>query len=771
MRRRQFLQPGSVAAIEAWEETRPPGQELQAQYPTLETELIPEFSSAAYVAPDWLRTARGVYFDGYSPPIYPHLKNFDAQRLVETVLELGGDSLRFQPTGYFASYPTEAFPVHEELNGRDLIDEVTRECRRAGVHVYCYLPYGAPGMLRSDYLKAHPKYTDWVLRDPEGRQYGTYENIGWGSLQRYCTTGTVYRDALRQIVREYCAHDIEGIYFDAPSAFGYSGICFCQSCRGEFQRFSGISMDRLASLAKLNGLPFDWNGSFPASVAVDMEALTAWYSWANQLTREDLLDFRKIIHGGDKFMLCHNAQSWIGTSLPMQYRIPDGFMMESSREIYDRLATGMMGSSMARPYKKVAQMYLGSYAVSWFHEPPHVHPWETHNTSEEDSDEIRLEGFADLACGNAPLYATANRIYFKVGSGSEAPAREVFDLMKRAEPIFRDSVPASNIAILTTWESQQRWRQRSKSWNWLTMSGAMGLVLLDQRISFDINPSTEMSDAWLARQKVIALCGASGISDETGNRLAAWVAQGGGLLATYDSGLYDSMGQQRQDGGALREVLGVRMKAPPLESEPECYYRIREDHASLGAYKPEAIIEGDGTLVPVETTGEARVIAECWNLGTDEVRGPAIVANRYGRGRAIYIAGSLEANYLYDRTKSSRELLGGIVEYLGDGAPQPYKLNAPRGVYGVLRRTACGDLTLWLLANVGFKDASSGRMRQEYVTVSDIQVSILLPEGRRAKHMQLLRSGRPISYKIEGEYAVAKISLHIAEVVYLELQQ
>jgi len=117
-------------------------------------------------------------------------------------------------------------------------------------------------------------------------------------------------------------------------------------------------------------------------------------------------------------MLCHNGQAWTGTSLARQYRIPDGFMMESSREVYDRLVTGMMGGAMARPYKKTAQMYLGSYAVTWFREPPNENPWVAHNTNLEDSDEIRMEGFADLACGNFPLYATANRLYFKVGRRS-----------------------------------------------------------------------------------------------------------------------------------------------------------------------------------------------------------------------------------------------------------------------------------------------------------------------------------------------------------------
>jgi Hypothetical glycosyl hydrolase 6/Beta-galactosidase trimerisation domain len=719
-----------------------------------------------YKMPDWLHYARPVYFDGYSPPVYPHLKDFDAARLLDTVAQVGGNFLRFQPIGYWAYYPSKAFRVHPQLGSRDLIDEVGRECRRRGVHFYCYTGYGHPHM-EIGWVDQHPEYANWILRNPEGKPYGVYPHYGWANRQRLCTTGDAYRAGIRQIVRELCEHDTDGVYFDAPSAFGYTGVCFCESCRGNFRKFSGMDLDRLAGLAKLNGLPFDW-AQFPADV--DMEALIAWYAWADVIVREDLMHFRKIIHGSGKFMLCHNAQGWTGTSLPMQYRVPEGFMVEASREVYERLMTGMMGASMARPYQKVAQMYLGSYGVSWFGEPPHEKLWVVHNTNLEDQDEIRMEGFTNLACGNTPLYATANRLYFNVGTGSTKPAREVFDLMRRVEAIHRGSVPVPYVSVVPTWESQQLWRTQRKSWNWPVMSGGMGLLLLDERISFDVNPSTEMSLEWLHQQKVIALCGASGISQQDAEKLARWVEVGGGLLATYDTGLYDERGELRKDGGALKQLLGVEIKGEPLDSQPECYYRVKQSHAGLGEYKPGSIVEGDGRLVPVEAVGGARILAECWNLGTQQVRGPAIITNSHGRGRTIYISGSLEANYLYDRVPSTARLFRSIIEYLGGALPQPYRLRAPRGVYGILRQAMNGDLALWVLANVGFKDADKGRMRQEYLPVTEVEVAIRIPEGRQAKEMRLIRADRTVPFKEEEGYAVGIIpSLHIAEVVHLEL--
>jgi hypothetical protein len=81
-----------------------------------------------------------------------------------------------------------------------------------------------------------------------------------------------------------------------------------------------------------------------------------------------------------------------------------------------------------------------------------------------------------------------------------------------------------------------------------------------------------------------------------------------------------------------------------------------------------------------------------------------------------------------------------------------------------------GELVLWVLGNVGFKDAAVGRMRQEYEPAKEVEVAIRIPEGRQAKSMRLIRAGREISMREKDGYAVGIIpTLHIAEVVHLNL--
>ena len=517
-----------------------------------------------YEPPSWLRYARAIYFDGYTPPIYPHLDEFDAERLVKVVQDLGGDTLRFQPIGFWASFPTKSkYPLHPELGNRDLLAETSRACRKAGLHIYCYTKYNNPFM-EPHWVDEHPEYLDWVLRGPDGKPSITFDNLGYKMSPLVDATGDAYRAAIHQVIREYATYDIDGAYFDAPSGFGYTGICYCSTCRRKFKEYCDMDIDRLQNPG-------------------DMKALIAWYQWFNDMELTDLFEFRKILHGSGKFMLCHNGATWRPQALREQYRIPDGFMNgEGQVQVYNRVMVAMMGASMARPTQKLSQMYMGTYSLSAPRTPPHSHPWVLENTSEEDGDDVLMDGFGTLAGGSAPMYATLNRLYFGLGGGSARPAQEVYEVMRRVEPVLKDSVAVPYVTLVPSWEALQLWRTKRQGWN-EEMGEGFTLAMLDAHLNLDVCPSLELTESWIEGQRVIALCGASALTTETAKLLTDWVERGGGLLATYDTGLYDQNGQVRQ-GGALREVLGVNIKGEALDSQPECYYRIKETHPALGEY-------------------------------------------------------------------------------------------------------------------------------------------------------------------------------------------
>ena len=122
-------------------------------------------------------------------------------------------------------------------------------------------------------------------------------------------------------------------------------------------------------------------------------------------------------------------------------------------------------------------------------------------------------------------------------------------------------------------------------------------------------------------------------------------------------------------------------------------------------------------------------------------------------GRAIYVAGSLEAQYIASRVISLQKMLVSMIRWLRVDAPMPFRLAAPRGVYGILRRATSGDLVLCICANVGYKDDTVGRMRQDFLPVSSIVARVLIPEGRKLKSVELLRAKQTVPFSMEGGYA------------------
>jgi hypothetical protein len=679
-----------------------------------------------------MRSSRTVYFDGYSPPVYPHIKDFDARRLVERVVAMGADTLWMSSIGYYAYYPSNAYPRHPELGNRDLLNEISGECRRAGLHLYDYTGWGHPFMELS-YLDKHPQYAEWVRRDWDGKPWESITHIGWAHRFIICSLCDSYRAAIRQVVKELSEHEISGIFVDGP----WLHICFCDWCRRNYPKATGFDISRLRS-------------------EDDIEARMAWRNWAERLAKEDFRDFRKILHGSGKFVLGGEECG-------------EGSLYEAFPQTHITLLKGMYGASLAHATGRTHQMWMGYYNVSDWGTPVHMNGFRVQDTNLEDGDEVLMEGLANLAAGSLPVYCDANRLYFGIGEGSIKPGQAVFDLMRKHELLIKDSVPVPYVTALAQWDWLPAERKGPPTFS-SGMAQGFVLAMLDSRISVDLCQLEVMTEDWLRGQRVLALCGTSGISDEQAARLANWVRQGGALLATYDTGLYDESGNIRKNGGALRNVLGVELNGEPLSGLPENYYRVTRNHPALGQYGEGAVVMGDNRLVPAAIRGEGMILAECWNLGRDEVRGPAIVANQYGNGKTLYVGGSLEANYVSSRVISLRRMLVSMIRYLGGEAAAPFDISAPLGVYATLRRAANGDLLLWVLAPVGFKDASIGRMRQEYVPIANVTVRILVPPEKKPKAMRLLRAGASLDFTLSDGYAVATIpNLHIGEVVHLEL--
>ena len=62
-------------------------------------------------------------------------------------------------------------------------------------------------------------------------------------------------------------------------------------------------------------------------------------------------------------------------------------------------------------------------------------------------------------------------------------------------------------------------------------------------------------------------------------------------------------------------------------------------------------------------------------------------------------------------------------------------------------------------------------MRQNFVPLTNIEVHVLLPQGRRLKAVRLARASRTAPHVVKDGYAVVSLpSLHIAELLHFEME-
>ena len=78
--------------------------------------------------------------------------DFDAKVAIARASEMNADTIRFGTVGKYALIQNEQIPLHSGLNGRDLLEEVIPEAKKAGIKVIAYVPvsHGLPESLISD---------------------------------------------------------------------------------------------------------------------------------------------------------------------------------------------------------------------------------------------------------------------------------------------------------------------------------------------------------------------------------------------------------------------------------------------------------------------------------------------------------------------------------------------------------------------------------------------------------------------------------------------
>jgi len=225
----------------------------------------------------------------------------------------------------------------------------------------------------------------------------------------------------------------------------------------------------------------------------------------------------------------------------------------------------------------------------------------------------------------------------------------------------------------------------------------------------------------LSRYQLLFAPTAACLDAVTAQKLRDYVADGGNLLATFDTSAFDENGRPL---GALRlgDVFGVETAFDFAEMGRSSYLTLTAPEHPLFDGITQDILPAPGVALKVTPAG-AQTLAVFREPMPSQYRpltppmSPAILAHRYGKGTVLYLPGDFFARYYEDRIPDYRRLVENAVRRLA--APPVVFDNLPPCVEVVLRRQ--GNRRLLHLINLG---GDGNRPREWVAPLRDLRFTI-----------------------------------------------
>ena len=662
--------------------------------------------------------------------------------------------------GIVAFYPTHV-PLQRRaqfLSDRDLFGDLVKAAHEDGIAVFARMDSNGAG---DAVVQARP---DWFTRNAAGQPYRDR------GLNVPCINGPYYRQHIPAILREIAErYRPEGFTDNQWSGLRRDSICSCANCQVKFRRERGADLPSRA----------DW----------DAPAYRAWIEWSyacrleiwdlfNAATRAaggaDCLwvgmlggtisgaaagfrDFREICRRSEMVMLDH------------QHRGATGFQANGQA---GKLVHGLLGWDKLVPESTALYMAEGANFRLASRPEPEVRLWAT-------------EGFAG---GIQPWWHYINA-YHEDRRMYQTPLAMAQWHVKN-DAYLHHRQPIATVGIVYSQRNHDFFgRDEAEQAVNLPQRG-FAQALMRARIPYlFVNADDLERDSAGLRLLILPNFGAMTAAQIDGVR--AFVAAGGGLIATGASSLCDEWGDVRPDL-ALSDVLGVRLPAGHGLRDPatrrrwasestQSYLRLTPElranvygphiageppingirHPVLDGFEGTDILPYGGTLARLTLDPSARVLLTfvpprpytppeaVWSSETTSDVPGLIINERPGRGRVAYLPADLDRRYARDNFSDLGTLLGNLIRWaVNDDVPLVVE-GAGSIDYHLYRQP--GRL---ILHCVNLTNEGAWRVPvDELIPVGPIRVRMRLPDNLRGGRLRLLVGTETPGLSVDGGWA------------------
>jgi Hypothetical glycosyl hydrolase 6 len=658
------------------------------------------------------------------------------------------DGVCLSAGGYIAYYPTDV-PLHHRsrwLGDGDAFGALVAGCRARGMAV---LARTDPHAVHQPVHDAHP---DWIAVDADGahrRHWSTPD--AWVT----CSLGPYNFDYMPRVNAEIMArYDVDGIFSNRWTG---SGMCYCEHCRGNFRAACGMDLPRTSD-------PRD-------------PARRSYIVWRQQRL----------------FELCRQWDGAIREVNPDARFVPNsggGALSDLDMDVFGQLAdtafadrqgrSGIVAPWAAGKNGKEYRATMGAKAVGGIFSVglEGSHRWKD---STQSPDEIRIWVADGIAAGLRPWFTKFAGV---VHDGRWLPVvEEIYRWHHRWEHYFRTQVPLANVGVVYSQQTAKFYGGPTARDRVEDHLGGVYQALVEARIPFEMVHDARLTAEALDRFATLVLPNIAALSATQCEQLRAFVARGGGLVATHETSMYDEWGVRRHDFG-VGDLFGASV-AGDVEDDVKNSYLLLSADPGTGRRHP--LLDGldDATRlingvrrVPVTAVDEAApwpvtLVPSHPDLPMEEVypRDPvsverAVHVRETGAGRVVYFPWDVDRTFWEVLNPDHGRLLSNAVAW-ATREEHPVTVTGP-GIVDLAVWRQPESLTVHLV-NLTNPMAMRGAFR-ELVPLGEQRVRIRLPANAEVKGARLLRRDVPIEPRVsEGvaEVVVAGITDH--EVIALDL--
>ncbi len=519
------------------------------------------------------------------------MEDISASQLVEDLLDFKANVVLLNAAGIIASYPTKlSYHKQSEYLHGDSLKEIVDACHAHGIRV----------LARTDFSKVHKsiyeQYPQWAFRTKAG------DIMEYNDTVQCCINGDYQQYYAFEIIRELFEEiPFDGLYCNMGGFqtkdydFRDYGFCHCDSCREKFRQQYG---EELPVLEELSNPVYGKYLQFQEKVFKEY--------------RERLANFVKAINPE----LCFDDDAYARIEAATEYktRLPHWQYHASSncRAILGDGTTNIICSNTSVDYIGYAFRHV---AVS-----PALQ-------------ELRL--WQNLTNLGALDYYIIGRLDHHLDRSSFSRIKKVYDFHAKHEKEYLGLKSKAEVILRRT----HRWVTTPEEKGWIR-------VLTENHIPFAEILPTDFLKADLHTYRLLILPDIKYISEKEGIIIDNYVEQGGMLIATGDTGLYDPYTGMRDR--QLLQCLGVQKVQTIREDLLSAMFLVsKEEKKVFTSYEEVDVIPIGEHMVMNEYKADTQCYLKlipphrygppeyCYYTNTSEQ--PGVTRYNYGKGYSIYL--------------------------------------------------------------------------------------------------------------------------------------